>query len=137
MTVPASRHATLMDADGFWRQFPVTVRFDEPGKTVVGRIIDLTEIRVREEYLPKIRLSQEDGTVLIIVVGQTRLLAELARLKPAKGDLLKITYHGEAKTAPPGMNATKEFTVAVKRPGTPDPGSQRTPTGSTPRENPP
>ena len=135
MTVTASRDD--LDAFHYWRQFPITVRFDKEEQTVVGRLTDLQEVRVREEYLPKLKLVQKDGTVLIIVVGQTRLLAELAEKRPAKGDWIKITYHGEAKRAAPGMNPTKEFTVEVKRPGTPDPGPQQTPNGSAPRENPP
>ena len=137
MTVDESRHAAVMDAAGYWRQFPITVRFDKAETEVIGRILDLQEVRVREEYLPKLRLQQKDGTVLIVVVGQTRLLAELAEKQPARGDWIKIVYHGEAKRAAPGMNPTKEFTVEVKRPGTQDPGPSKTPTGSAPRGNPP
>lgn len=136
MTVTAATRDDL-DAAHYWRQFPITVRFEKPDQEVVGRIVELTEIKVRDEYLPRIRLQQKDGTILIVVVGQTRLLAELADKRPAKGDWLKITYHGEAKRAAPGMNPTKEFTVEVKRPGTPDPGPGKTPTGSASRENPP
>lgn len=109
-------HADLAHADGFWRQFPITVHFQEPCE-IVGQLSSLDEVKSQEEYLPKLRLQQKDGTILIIIVGQTRLLAELARLKPAVGDYLKITYHGEAKRAAPGMNPTKEFTVEVKRAG--------------------
>lgn len=123
-----------LDAFHYWRQFPVTVRFDQPDTEVIGRIIDLTEVKVREEYLPKLRLQQKDGTILVIIVGQTRLLAELAEKRPAKGDLLKIRYHGEGKRAAPGMNPTKEFTVEVRRPGATDKPAAQTP---PPVESPP
>ena len=137
MTVADSRHAAVMDADGYWRQFPITVRFDKAEQEVIGRILDLQQVRVREEYLPKLRIQQKDGTILIVVVGQTRLLAELAEKRPAKGDWIKIVYNGEAERAAPGMSPTKEFTVEVHRPGTPDPGPSKTPNGSASREIPP
>lgn len=111
-----SSHAARADAAGYWRQFPVTVHFQEPC-TVSGTLIELGEIRSRDEFLPKLRLQASDGTVLVIVVGQVRLLAELRRHQPAVGDHLKIVYRGESKKAAPGMNPTKEFTVEVTRAG--------------------
>lgn len=116
-----SRHAAQMDAAAYWRQFPITVKFVEPYE-YVGKLIELGEVRQRDEILPKLRLQQKDGTILVIIVGQVLLLAELARTQPAVGDMVKITYHGEAKRAAPGMNPTKEFTVDVRRAGTQPPG---------------
>lgn len=128
-------HAARADAAAYWRQFPVTVHFQEPCE-VVGKLIELGEVKSREEWLPRLKLQAKDGTVSTILVGQTRLLAALAEQRPAVGDLLRITYHGEAKRAAPGMNPTKEFTVEVRRPGPPSGAGPQTPQGSasdTPR----
>lgn len=111
------RHSAAMDAAGFWRQFPATVAFVEP-TVIVGTVEALNEIKVRDEYLPKLRIRQDDGVVVIVTAGQARLLAELVRLKPAVGDRITITYIGEAGRAAPGMNRTKEFTVEVQPAGT-------------------
>ncbi len=120
MVTEPSRHAAAMDATNFWRQFPATVAFVEP-RTVAGTLEALNEVKVREEYLPKLRIRQDDGVVVIVTAGQARLLAELVELKPAVGDRITITYIGEAGRAAPGMNRTKEFTVEVERAGKADP----------------
>lgn len=124
-------HADVMHADGYWRQFPISVRFDDSkiGKPLQGTVVDLGEVKVRDEWLPKLRLQSKNGQVYVLVVGQAVLLAELVRLKPAKGDEVTITYHGEAKRAAPGLNPTKEFTVEVRRPGS-QPGGKEGVRGS-------
>lgn len=104
-----------MDAVGYWRQFPVTAHFLEP-MSVEGMLIELAEHRARDEIIPKLRVQQDDGTIVIVIAGQTRLQAELVKHRPAVGDRITITYTGEAARAAPGMNRTKEFTVAVQRP---------------------
>jgi hypothetical protein len=105
-----------VDAVGYWRQFPVTAHFLEPME-INGTLIELAEHRTRDEIIPKLRIQQSDGTVVIVIAGQTRLQAELVKHGPAVGDRITITYTGEAARAAPGMNRTKEFTVAVQRPG--------------------
>jgi len=110
-----SRHAAALDAAGFWRQFPATVSFVDPIR-IAGVIESLNEVKIRDEYLPKLRIRQDDGVLVIVTAGQARLLAELVRLKPAVGDRITIDYRGEADRAAPGMNRTKEFTVTVDPP---------------------
>lgn len=109
----SSRHADLMHATEFWRQFPATIAFVEPIQ-IEGTLEELREVKLRDEYLPKLHIRQDDGVLVIVTAGQARLLAELVRLKPVKGDRITITYTGEASRAAPGMNRTKEFTVVVK-----------------------
>ena len=132
-----SRHAELMEAKNYWRQFPVTAHFLEPME-IVGTIIDLGEHRTRDEIIPKLRIQTADGTVVIVIAGQTRLQAELVKHAPAKGDRIKITYTGEATRAAPGMNPTKEFIVAVRRKGSqPEAGTETGARGSEGSENEP
>lgn len=129
------RHAAASDAASYWRQFPITVHFQEPCE-VVGKVIHLGEVKSREEWLPRLKLQAKDGTVHVVLAAQTRLLAALAEQKPAIGDLLKITYHGEAKRAAPGLNPTKEFTVEVRRAGSPSGAGPKAPQGSAPDDAP-
>jgi hypothetical protein len=111
-----SRHADAMDAAAYWRGFPVTAHFTEPCE-IVGTLIELAEHRTRDEVIPKLRIQQDDGVIVIVIAGPTRLQSELVRHAPAVGDKVKIVYTGEAAKAAPGMNPTKEFTVAVRRKG--------------------
>jgi hypothetical protein len=135
MTASASR--SKLDAVGYWRQFPVTAHFLEPME-IDGTLIELAEHKARDEYIPKLRIQQDDGTVVIVIAGQTRLQAELVKHAPAVGDRITISYTGEARRAAPGMNPTKEFTVTVRRPGDGSPGKapQVSPLVSTPAADP-
>lgn len=99
----------------YWRQFPVTAHFLDP-MDIEGTIIELAQHKARDEYIPKLRIQQDDGTVVIVIAGQTRLQAELVKHAPAVGDRITISYTGEASRAAPGMNPTKEFTVTVRGP---------------------
>lgn len=112
-----SRHADVMDAVAYWRQFVVAFYFDTAGDELVGTVRRLLEERTRDEYVPKIEVLTKDGRVYTVTAHQARLRAELVREAPAVGDAIKITYDGEADRAAPGMNKAKEFTVAVKRQG--------------------
>jgi hypothetical protein len=117
-----SRHADLMDAAGYWRQFPVTVSWDVP-KEIVGDVQALDEYRrPGGEYVPKITLLQKDGSVAIIVGPPARLLEALKEACPAVGDRIRIRYTGESERAAFGLNKTKEFTVEVRRAGSPPRG---------------
>lgn len=111
-----TRHADLMDAHAYWRQFPVRIYWDTP-KTVVGTVVRLDEQRAKDGALPVVVLQLDDGTVAEILVTQARLTAELVAKEPAVGDRVKIDYTGEAARAAPGMSPTKEFTVVVRRKG--------------------
>lgn len=113
-----SRHADLADATAFWRQFVVPFYFNEPGDSVTGFLLDYsTEGRHKDELKPVVKLQTKDGRVYTVTAHQARLRAELVREAPARGDTVRITYHGEAEKAAPGMNKAKDFTVEVKRQG--------------------
>lgn len=130
--LPPSRHADLMDAHGFWRQFVVAYYFDTPGDQVVGTVIKFwSEGRPTEDAAPCLRLQTKDGRRFDITAHQERLKAELVKAAPAKGDQVRITYTGEAEKAAPGFNKAKLFTVEVKR--LPDPRApERSENGSEP-----
>ena len=111
-----SRHAELMDAAGFWRQFPVSVSWDTPGQKVEGTILDLLSHRTPTgEYIPKVRIQDANGQIYNVLVGQARLLAILNEKQPAKGDWISIEYAGLSDTAPFGLNHAKEFKVEGRR----------------------
>lgn len=116
---PTDRYAHEMDAAAYWRQFQVSVVFTEPTE-IKGVITDLlTETRQGVAY-PRLKIRVEDGTVVVVVAYQARLLAQLMELKPVVGDLIKIIYHGEAEKAAQGMSPAKQFTVALRRPRPPE-----------------
>lgn len=116
-----SRHAELMDAAGFWKQFPVHVSWDEP-KEIVGTVLELLNHKdPAGAYHPKLRIHLGDGSVAIVIASQARLLAALVEASPAKGDRIRIRYKGEGERAAFGLNKTKEFTVEVRRKGSPPP----------------
>lgn len=110
-----SRHARLMDADAYWRQFVTNFYFENPKDEITGHVLEL--VNVRKDEPPAIKVQTKEGRVYIVTGHQARLRWELVRQAPAVGDVVTITYHGEAKKAAPGMNKAKEFTVTVKRPG--------------------
>lgn len=117
-----SRHAELMDAAGYWRQFPVGVTWDEP-KEIVGTLLELLNYKnPAGEYFPKLRIQQDNGQILIVIASQARLLEALVEACPAKGDRVRIRYRGESDRAAFGLNKTKEFTVEVRRAGSPPRG---------------
>lgn len=110
-----SRHADLMDADGFWRQFVVAFYFDTPGDVLVGTLRKHWADGPRDDMVPHIRVQTDDGRIFEVTVSQERLKAELVKASPAVGDRLRITYTGEAEKAAPGMSKAKLFTVEVRR----------------------
>lgn len=119
-----SRHAELMDAAGFWKQFPVTVAWDEP-KEIVGVVLDLLNHKdPAGVYHPKLRIQLDDGSVAIVIASQARLLAALVEASPAKNDRIRIRYKGEGERAAFGLNKTKEFTVEVRRAGSQPPAEK-------------
>lgn len=112
-----TRHAALMDADGFWRQFVVAFYFDKPGDTLVGVMQKHWADGPRDDLIPHIRVQTDDGRRFEVTVSQERLKAELVKASPAVGDRIRITYTGEAERAAPGMSKAKLFTVEVRRQG--------------------
>lgn len=131
-----SRHAELMDAAGYWKQFPVSAAFDKPCE-YVGTVLELLNYKnPAGEYFPKIRLQQDDGGVVVIIASQARLLAALVEACPAKGDRVRIRYLGEGERAAFGLNKTKEFTVEVRRAGSQPPGRTGGTSGDGPDNGP-
>jgi hypothetical protein len=109
--VDGPRHARLMEADGYWRQFVVPFYFNDPGDWVQGAVTHLAEDRTQGDLVPRVHLQAKSGRQYTVTAHQARLRAELVKLAPAVGDTIKITYNGEADKAAPGMNKAKEFTV--------------------------
>lgn len=131
-----TRHAAVMDADGFWRQFVVAYYFEKPGDVLVGTLLKHWADGPRDDLIPHIRIQTDDGRRYEVTVSQERLKAELAKASPAVGDRLRITYTGEAERAAPGMNKAKLFTVEVKRPGSQTPGRSEATRGSATENDP-
>lgn len=132
-----SRHAELMDADGFWRQFVVAFYFDSPGDMLVGTLLKHWADGPRDDMVPHIRVQTEEGRRYDVTVSQERLKAELVKASPAVGDRLRITYTGEAERAAPGMNKAKLFTVEVRRAGSQSQGRAEGTSGESASENAP
>lgn len=112
-----SRHAALMDATGFWRQFVTTFYFDRPGDELAGALLWYGPATAKPDDPPQIRVQTKEGRVHEVTASQERLKAELCRLEPAVGDRIRIRYDGEAERAAPGMSKAKLFTVEVRRKG--------------------
>lgn len=138
MTDAGSRHAELMDADGFWRQFVVAFYFDNPGDELVGVLVKFwREGGGGDDSVPALRLQTKDGRRFDVTAHQERLKAELVKKAPVKGDWVKIVYKGEAERAAPGMSKAKLFTVEVVRPNSqPEAGAEAV-RGSAGSENAP
>jgi len=110
-----SAHAAAMDAYHYWRQFEVVATWDKP-KELVGEVLDLGQQKVDGEFAPRLRIRDERGVIVRVVVTQERLLAALVDACPKKGDRIKIRYTGDAKRAAPAMTPAKQFTVEVLKP---------------------
>lgn len=132
-----SRHAELMDAIAFWRQFVVAFYFETPGDELAGALIKYRADGNRDDAVPCLRIQRKDGRVFEVTAHQERLKALLAEAAPAVGDRIKIVYTGEAAKAAPGMNKAKLFTVEVRRPGSPPEAGTEAVRGSAGSENEP
>lgn len=108
------RKGRELDAYHYWEQFHANVTFDEPTE-ISGLVVELLEERSGTRPVPRLKIQTKDGIVYVIA-GQARLIAALKREKPVVGDRIRITYHGEAEKAAPGMSRAKLFTVEVWRP---------------------
>lgn len=87
------------------------VRWDEPGKTVIG-IVD--DVLVGSDFngnpCPELELSTVDGTV-IVTAGQAQLKDAIIALRPEPGDGVEITYTG--LTPLPNGRSMKTFKVKI------------------------
>lgn len=107
-------HAATMDAVAYWKQFPVTWDPSEAGDYVWGIVEHLGEVKIRDEWIPEIRIRTGDGVLVKVLASQKRLLAQLVELKPRVGDRIKIRYDGEDQRSAPGMRPTQRWTVGVR-----------------------
>lgn len=112
-----SRHVELMDAAGYWREARAVWYFEEPG-AIAGEILELIPM-ARKGDPPGLVIQTKDGDVWVVPCRQARLVFELKKAQPAVGDRIRITYVGLADKAAPGLNRAKEFTVELRRKGTP------------------
>lgn len=101
-----------MTRDPYWSQFSHVVQWDRTPK-VSGKLEARRSEGPKDDPYPVLMIRTASGYALQINVTQTRLLAELVRLRPDIGDHLEIVYDGQAPKAPPGMSPVKEFTVHV------------------------
>jgi hypothetical protein len=108
------RYAHEMDAAAYWRSFPTNVRFTEPTE-IIGVVVNLGAQHSADGPIPRLKIQQADGSVVVILVTWARLLDALVEKVPVVGDRIKIEYLGPAKQAAPGMRPAKEFKVAVQR----------------------
>jgi hypothetical protein len=122
-----SRHADLMDASGYWREVVTNFYFDKPGDEVEGTVLEL--LPKGRSGPPGLKLQTKEGDVWIVTAHQARLQFELKKAQPAKGDLVRITFTGQADKAAPGMSPAKEFTVKVRRQDSRPPESAKSASG--------
>ncbi len=99
-------------SDDYWNGFIATASFMEP-HAIEGVLEWLDRQKTTAGDAPLFLLRLDSGQGVKILATQARLLEELTRKRPRVGDRIRITYTGEAKKAPPGMNPTKEFTVDI------------------------
>lgn len=112
-----NRHAAVMDAAGFWRQFVIAFYFETPGDELAGTLVKYRADGSRDDAVPCLRIQKKDGRVYEVTASQERLKKLLAEAEPAIGDGVRIVYTGEAAKAAAGMNKAKLFTVEVRRAG--------------------
>ena len=133
-----SRHAEVMEAAGFWRQFVVAFYFEKPTDWITGTLVAYRSEGRGHDAVPCIKLQAKSGRVYEITAYQERLKAELVRAAPVKGDEVTIRYLGEAEKAAPGMNKAKLFEVTVTPPGSqPEAGAESEASGEVGSENEP
>lgn len=110
------RGAAHQEAYHYWRQFTVNAHFTEPC-VITGTVVNLSEHRLQTGVAPRVTIQQADGTKIVVLVTQARLLSAFVEAAPTVGDRVRITYHGPADKAAPGMSPAKQFTVEVRRRG--------------------
>lgn len=126
-----------VDAFAYWNQFRTAFYFDKPGDELVGTLIEHEVEGPLKDPIPRLALQTKEGKVRVVLVTQERLKAALQEACPARGDLLRILYTGDAPKAAPGMTPSKMFTVAVRRPGSQPGAGPEAVRGSATSENAP
>lgn len=129
-----NRHAALMDASNFWRQFVTAFYFETKGDEVAGAVVWYGPAAPKPDDPPQLRIQTREGRLYEVTATQERLRAKLCQLEPAVGDRIRIVYDGEADKAAPGFNKAKLFTVEVRRQGSRSEQAQPAPSGEVPRD---
>lgn len=104
-----------MAGDPYWSQFAHVWSFSDTRNKVEGVLEGRKQDGPRDDPYPVLMIRTDGGYKIQVNATQTRLVAELVRLRPDLGDRITITYLGTADKAPPGMNPAKEFDVQVVR----------------------
>lgn len=110
--------ASSANGDG---EFPDRFKFDTPGTSIAGEIIELrvTDFGGTAAKTPELWVRKDDGTTWSIVATQTRLRTLLAQERPNIGDRIAIVYTGDGEKTKAAFNPPKLFDVVVKRGTTP------------------
>lgn len=102
-----------------WTKYQDGARFKfiHPGDKVEGEVvkISVTTFGGQAEPTPQLDIKTSSGNVLSVAASQTVLCSRLAEEAPEVGDIVSITYTGEADKAAPGRSPAKLFDVIVKR----------------------
>lgn len=101
----------------YWKRWPAPLTFTNPGDKAEGEVIIPVDTRTQT---PELHVRQKDGMVRVVRVTHARLHELLAEILPNAGDRIRIVYTGDGKAAP-GMSPAKQFTVQIRRAGSPPP----------------
>ena len=113
------------------QRWPAPKTFVAPGDEIKGTVLAWDG---GDAKYPSLHIRTGDGLVRVVRVTQVRLHERLAELLPVAGDRIWIRYDGEAGKAVKGFNKTKEFTVEVRRAGSPPPNAANSATGEVQNE---
>lgn len=94
------------------------VKFEHPGETVTGKIVDIRRHQWEDgSVAPQLFLQLADGTEKTLTAGQLGLKAALTEQRPEPGDTVTITFVGvESRT---GGRTLKKWKLDVTRAGSP------------------
>jgi hypothetical protein len=89
------------------------IRFEEPGDSVVGEVLDIRIHHWNDGTTSPQLLLLVDGEEKSLTAGQYQLKAKLAELRPQVGDTIRVVFDGIEKRA--GGKTLKLFSLDVKR----------------------
>jgi hypothetical protein len=89
------------------------IKFEEPGDTVVGEVLDIRIHHWNDGTTSPQLLLLVDGEEKSLTAGQYQLKAKLAELRPQVGDTIRVVFDGIEKRA--GGKTLKLFSLDVKR----------------------